>query len=285
MVDGASSFKLLAVDLDGTLLDSAHRVPAGNRAALHRAHQAGIKIVLCTGRSFTETRPILDEIGLDLDASVTAGGAILTDVSTSKTIARTSIPPADAHAATEWLQRRGYAVLWLYDPDQAGFDGYDIAGPRRHAKYDRWVARTPCDVRSIDRIPDEGFAPVRITIVDEAAVLAQVSAEFGPAFQDRLTHNFLRVPTTDTMIIEAFARSVDKWNGVAKLCRRWKIDPRHTVAVGDDVNDVEMVRRAGLGVAVANACAAVKGVARRITGSNDDCGVAKLLDELLDGSA
>ena len=87
MVDGASSFKLLAVDLDGTLLDSAHRVPARNRAALHRAHQAEIKIVLCTGRSFTETRPILDEIGLDLDASVTAGGAILTDVATSKTIA------------------------------------------------------------------------------------------------------------------------------------------------------------------------------------------------------
>jgi len=280
VVDGASSFKLLAVDLDGTLLDSAHRVPTRNRAALHRAHQAGIKIVLCTGRSFTETRPILDEIGLDLDASVTAGGAILTDVATSKTIARTSIPREDAHAATEWFQRRGYAVLWLYDPDEAGFDGYDIAGPRRHAKYDRWVARTPCDVRSIDHIPDDGIDPVRITIVDDAAVLAQVSAEFGSA-----SHNFLRVPTTDTMIIEAFARSVDKWNGVAKLCRRWKIDPRHTVAVGDDVNDVEMVRRAGLGVAVANACAAVKGVARRITGSNDDCGVAKLLDELLDGGA
>jgi Cof subfamily protein (haloacid dehalogenase superfamily) len=285
MVAATPAFELLAVDLDGTLLDSAHRVPGRNRVALHRVHQAGVKIVLCTGRSFTETRPILDEIGLDLDAAVTAGGAILTDVATSRTIERSPIPHDDARAATKWFQQRGYAVLWLYDPDEAGFDGYDIAGPRRHANYDRWLARTPCQVRGIAHIPDDGFAPVRVTIVDEASVLTQVSAEFAARFEGRLTHNFLRVPTADAMIIEAFAWTVDKWNAVRKLCRRWRIDPRNTVAIGDDVNDLQMIRHAGLGAAVANGSRAVKDVARRITGSNDDCGVADLLDELVDGQS
>jgi Cof subfamily protein (haloacid dehalogenase superfamily) len=282
-VDAAGAFELLAVDLDGTLLDSQHRVPVRNRLALHDAHQAGMKIVLCTGRSFTETRPILDEIGLELDATVTAGGAILTDVATSRTIDRWPIPRDDARAVTQWFQQRGYAVLWLYDSDEAGFDGYDIAGPRRHANYVRWVQRTPCDVRSIDRIPDEPFTPVRITIVDDTTVLKRVSAEFGPEFHGRLRHNFLRVPTADAMIIEAFAWEVDKWSGVEKLCRRWNIDPCHTVAIGDDVNDVQMIRRAGLGVAVANAQPAVKAAAKRVMGTNDDCGVADLLVELLDG--
>ena len=80
--------ELLAIDLDGTLLDSSHRVPPENRAALHAAHAAGIRIVLCTGRSFPETRPVLDEIGLDLDATVTVFGAVLTDVRTGRTLER-----------------------------------------------------------------------------------------------------------------------------------------------------------------------------------------------------
>jgi hypothetical protein len=68
---------------------------------------------------------------------------------------------------------------------------------------------------------------------------------------------------------------------VQKLCRRWRIDPQRTAAIGDDRNDLVLVQRAGLGVAVANADATVRAAASRIVASNDECGVAEWIRDLL----
>lgn len=275
-------YDLLAIDLDGTLLDTQHALPPANREALHRAHVAGIKLVLCTGRAFTETRPILADIGLDLDATVSVFGALVTDVASGRTLERTAIPLDDAHAVTAWLQERGYPVLWLTDPNEAGFDGYLLDGPRRHPAVDRWLERSPCVVRAVAQVPAGCVAPVRLSIIDEDDVLEAVSTGLHEAFDGRLTHNVLHAPPYSLSLIEAFAPQVSKWYGVEKLCRRWNIDVRRTVAVGDDVNDVAMIRQAGLGVAVANAKPPVYAVADRVTDSNDACGVARLIDELMD---
>ncbi len=276
-------YRLLAVDLDGSLLDSQHALPPRNREALHRAHERGIRIVLCTGRSFTETRPILEAIGLDLDATVTVTGALVTDLPTGRTWERTPLSLPLAHEVTGWFQQRGYTVLWLLDCDEVGFDGYAIAGPRRHAAVDRWLAQAPVNVRCIDRTPTDSPAPLRVTIVDETSVLETVADDLRAAFDTRVTHNVLRVPAYGFTVVEVFAPQVNKWYGIEKLCRRWQIDPARTVAVGDDVNDVEMIRRAGLGVAMANAQPALRAVARHFTISNDECGVAALIERLLVG--
>jgi hypothetical protein len=275
-------YDLLAIDLDGTLLNSQHALPPENRAALHRAHGAGLKIVLCTGRSFTETQPVIGQIGLDLDATVTVFGALVTEVASGRTLDRTPIPLDLAFAVTEWFQQQGFPVLWLTDPNEIGSDGYVLAGPRRHPAVDAWIERSPCVVQNVDRLPADCPAPVRISIIEEEDVLAAVSARLHAEFDGRLTHNVLHAPPYRLSLIETFAPGVNKWYGIAKLCRRWGIDPRRTVAIGDDVNDVDMLRRAGLGVAVANACSAARDAADRITDSNDACGVAKWIEELLD---
>lgn len=275
------SYDLLAIDLDGTLLDSQHALPPRNRAALHRAHDAGLRIVLCTGRSFTETRAVLGQIGLDLDATVTVFGALVTDAATGQTLDRTPIPLPAAFAATEWFGQQGFPVLWLTDPNEAGTDGYVLAGPRRHPAVDVWIERSACVVENVDRLPTGCAAPLRISIIEENDVLEAVSARLRTAFDGRLTHNVLHAPPYRLSLIEAFAPIVNKWYGIAKLCRRWAVDPRRTVAIGDDVNDVDMIREAGLGVAVANACPPVRQVADRLTDSNDACGVAKVIEELL----
>lgn len=283
-VSSTADYQLFAIDLDGTLLDSGHRLPPRNRTALHAAHESGFKIVLCTGRSFTETRPILDEIGLDLDATVTIGGALLTDVATGRTIDRTPIALKVARESTEWFWQRGYLVMWFYDASEAGFDGYLIDGPRRHAAIDRWLENTPCRMREIGALPDDGRAPLRVTVVDDIEVLDNVSDEFQRAFDGRMTNNIIRVPTYGFTVLEAFDATVNKWYGIEKLCRRWCVDSRRTVAIGDDVNDLPMVRQAGLGVAVANAKPLVRTAAQRVVPSNDECGVADLIEELLRSS-
>ena len=273
---------LLAIDLDGTLLDSQHELPARNRDALHRAHEAGLKIVLCTGRSFTETRPILARIGLDLDAAVTVFGALVTEVATGRTLERTAIPRDVARDLTAWFGRQGFPVLWLTDPNEAGTDGFMLAGPRRHPAVDEWLKRSPCVVAGVDRLPEEYAAPVRLSIIEESVVLESVSAALAAAFDGRVTHNVLHAPPYRLSLIEAFAPMVNKWLGIEKLCRRWRIEPRRTVAIGDDVNDLDLLREAGLGVAMANARPAVQAAAKRVTDSNDACGVARVIEELLD---
>ncbi len=277
----ASKYDLLAIDLDGTLLDSQHTVPAANRDALHRAHAAGIKVVLCTGRAFAETRPVLEQIGLDLDAAVAVFGAVVAEATTGRTLYRTPIASATARAVTEWFGQAGYAVMWLTDAHETGADGYVINGSKRHAAVDRWIAWTPCQVQQVDRLPADAAAPVRISIIDETAELDGMSARLRTAFGDRLRHHVLCAPPYQLSLIEAYAPRVNKWYGIGKLCRRWKIDRRRTVAVGDDVNDIDMVEHAGLGVAMANANPALRAVADRVTAGNDACGVAQLVDELL----
>lgn len=274
-------YNLLAIDLDGTLLDSDHLLPEDNRAALHRAHDAGWRVVLCTGRAFTETRPIIDQIGLDLDATVTVFGALVSDARSGRTLHRRAIPLDVARQVTTWFQLDGYPVLWLTDPDEAGDDGFIVAGPRRHPAVDAWMERSPCKVRNVPTLPTAPAAPVRLSIIDEADTLFDISARLRAAFDGALVHNVLHAPPYRLSLIEAFEPLVNKWYGVELLCRRWNIDPQRTVAIGDDVNDLAMIAHAGLGVAMANARPAVKEAADRIAGTNDECGVARLIDDLL----
>jgi Cof subfamily protein (haloacid dehalogenase superfamily) len=281
-LENARRYELLAVDLDGTLLDPQHQLPPQNRDALHRAHKAGMRIVLCTGRSYPETRPILNQIGLDLDAAVTVFGALVTDVRTGQTLERVEFPLNVAHELTDWFLARGFTVLWLTDGDKAGSDGYLIDGTRRHPAVDSWLQRTPCRVTPVQELTDDVYAPVRISVVDDLDLLKAASAELRPAFDGRITHNLLCVPVYRLNLIETFAPQVNKWYGIAWLCRRWNIDPQRTVAIGDDVNDLAMVASAGLGVAMGNAHPEVKRAAQRETGDNDSCGVAALIDTLLD---
>ncbi|MBK9118987.1 MAG: HAD family phosphatase [Phycisphaerales bacterium] len=278
-------YDLLAIDLDGTLLDERHTVPRSNRAALHRAHEAGWRIVLCTGRAFTETRPVLQEIGLDLDATVTVFGALVSDARTGETLQRTALDRQTARRVTDWFLERGLPVLWLTDAQEVGHDGYVIAGRRRHPAVDRWVERTPCHVTAVSTLPAEAAAPVRLSVIDDLKALDEVSAALHLAFGESVRHNILRAPPYDLSLIETFAPVVNKWYGIAWLCRRWGLDPRRTVAVGDDVNDLDMLRNAGLGVAMGNARDVVKAAAARTVAPHHECGVAQLLDELLTPSA
>ncbi|MCG3128888.1 MAG: Phosphatase YwpJ [Phycisphaerae bacterium] len=275
---------LVAIDLDGTLLNTRHVVSPENRAALHRAHQAGIRIVLCTGRSLPETRAVMSEIGLDLDASVTVSGAIVTDLAADRTIEYEPMTLDTAQRATDWFQARGYAVLWLNDRDREGRDGYVFDGPRRHAAYDRWLQMAPCRVDARPW-PSNGLTPpARISIIDEIDALETMALDFAAKHRGQVAFNVIRAPVYSLTVIECFAPAVNKWSGVLKLCRRWNIDPRRTAAVGDDMNDIPMITHAGVGIAMGNAQPAVKAAAGRLTGTNDEHGVAQLLDAILAGA-
>lgn len=274
-------YQLLAIDLDGTLLDSAHALPARNREALHRAHEAGIRVVLCTGRSFTETRGVLEQIGLDLDATITVGGALLSDARTGETLESCPMSAALARRVGQWFRRDGYALLWLHDAHAGGDDGFAVSGALRHPAVDIWLTRSPCRMRPASEIPPEFPPTLRISVVNEDEPLQSLARRFLREFGDEVSCNVIHVPAYRFTVLESFAGAVTKWSGIERLCRRWGIDPRQTVAIGDDVNDVSMLASAGLGVAVANARPAALAAAQLRVAGNDECGVAELIERLL----
>lgn len=275
-------YRLVAIDVDGTLLDSSHRIPAANRAALHRAHEAGLRIVLCTGRTFTETRPILDELGLDLDAAICTFGATVNDARSGATWHRAALPGETATRAAGWLAQRGYSVLWMTDPNEAGHDGFLLPGARRHPGYERWLARTPCRVRPVSGAGACDSPALRLSVIDDDAPLRATSEALMAEFGERLVHNVLRAPAYEVTVVELFAPGVNKWTGIQALCRRWGIPEAATVAIGDDVNDLAMLSQAGLGVAMGNAAPIVRAAARRLTAAHDQAGVARVIEALLD---
>ncbi len=278
------AYRLLAVDVDGTLLNSANSLPPANREALHRAHEAGLTVCLCTGRCYTETRPVIEAIGLDLDAAVCVFGALLCDAQSGRTIHRWPIPRHTARRLLEFFAAQDEPALVLHDRTETGVDYYLVRGRRHAQEYERWLDLAPTKVTRVDRWPDDAPEPLRIGVIvdpaDAAVARERLTAAFPPT---ELKCNAIFAPNYRLHVLECFAPQVNKWFALRQLAHDRGIRPSEVVAIGDDVNDVEMIRSAGLGVAMGNAIPAVKSAAKCYTGTNDEAGVAAFIDRMLAG--
>jgi 5-amino-6-(5-phospho-D-ribitylamino)uracil phosphatase len=272
---------LIAIDLDGTLVRRDGSLSPANRDALHKAHDSGAKIVLCTGRALPETRPVLEKIGLDLDAVITAGGAMISDARSGETLHSTAIPDPVCHDAVAWFVENEYCVIWLHDGRRHDNDGFAIAGPRRHTAVDYWLSRTACTIRAVPATPAGAGSALRLTIIDDDGPLRALAPRFAARFDGRMSHNVIHVRSYDFTVLECFDATVNKWTAIQKLCAGWNLPESHTAAIGDDVNDIPMLRHAGVGLAVENATAEVQAVASRCVRRGDEDGVAEAINWLL----
>src|SRR5207244_11185583 len=108
-----------------------------------------------------------------------------------------------------------------------------------------------------------------------------VGRPLGAGLGERVVRQSLYVPAYGVEVLEVFDPAVNKWEGVLHVARRHGIEPEEIVAVGDDLNDLPMLRHAGLGVAMGNARPEAKAAAKRVIGSNAEEGLAKFLEELV----
>jgi HAD superfamily hydrolase (TIGR01484 family) len=266
--------KLLAIDLDGTLLNSRNEISPANRAALHRAHDAGVRVCVCTGRCLTESRPALDAIGLDLDDVVCACGALVCRARTGETVSCATMEEGVARDATRFFLGRDISVAILHDVWSAGIDYTFVRSRSVHPGYARWFKAAH----------DEPWAapPVRVTVIESADRLPAIERDVVQRFgADRAHYNAIHLPAYDLAVFELFAPGINKRVGVSRLCETYGIDMASVAAIGDGVNDVELLAGVGVGVVVANACDAAKAVADVTVPSNDDDGVAAAVELLL----
>lgn len=295
-------YRLLAIDLDGTLLDPTGHVSAANIAAVHAAREAGARVVVCTGRGLVESAHILATIE-QTDPVVVAGGSIIADPVTKHTLHRFSIAPAIVRRVAERLIAHRHPVLVLKDPAQTGFD-YLIVQGRERLPLDPvtqwWFEKLRVRVQFAEHL-DEDQHPdhtVRVGACGLSSVFAQLKADLADAAGDAAhIHHFpavvgpehaSRIPPGESLhILELFDLAATKWSAITRLAQQWGIAHADIAAIGDEINDVSMIqgtaRAGGLGVAMGNAVPIVKDIATRHTKPNADNGVAHAINQMLAG--
>ncbi|MBL8886675.1 MAG: HAD hydrolase family protein [Phycisphaerales bacterium] len=290
-------YRLLALDLDGTLFNPESIVPPANIEAVDRARAAGLKVIVCTGRGLLECVGGLEAIN-QRDPVVVAGGAIIADPVTRTTIHRFNIHQSLVHNAVEIILASKHAALVLKDPLQAGFD-YLVVNPEGcplDPVSQWWFSKMNVEVRYTESLTNDPcpLATVRIGACGRGRVLDGPKGQLIAALGDRaVIHNFPAVVAPEHAqgvekgeslnILEIFDRDATKWSAISYLAREWDIPAAEIIAIGDEINDVSMIEGAGLGIAMGNAIPATKAIANRVTLSNAECGVAHAIDRVLGG--
>ncbi len=290
-------YDLIAIDLDGTLLDSRRRVSAANIAAVRAAREAGIQVVVCTGRGLIESMEAVKAID-QTDPVVVAGGSIVSCPVTTRTLHRFSLNSAMVERAVERLLNHRHPVMILKDPVAAEFDYLVVQGSERHPLDPVtlwWFERMGVKVRYVDHLHADEHPEhsVRLGVCGLSGVMGEIHDDIHEVFGEHANmHHFPAVlepehaaklpPGQKLHILEVFDRTASKWSAIQWLAK--DTPPARICAIGDEINDVSMITGAGLGVAMGNAIPAVRDVAQRHTGTNDEDGVAYAIGRVLDGT-
>lgn len=274
-------FRLLAVDIDGTLVNSSDELTADTRAALRRAGLAGIRVVLATGRRYSRTLPLVEPLGIDVPL-VTAGGALVKDPADHRTLFQARFAPEVLRATLEAIDRAGFAPLLCGDTFGEGFDYYVAREDGHNPAVAEYLALNPGCGRLwptlIRKPPPDAFMGFTMGTREEMLAL---DAAIHRVLPGALATNVLRSPRYKGFLFEFSPSGVTKWSGVCHLAEGWRISSDEICAVGDDVNDLPMIRAAGLGVAMGNAQPHVRQAADRIAPTHDEDGLVQVVEWLL----
>lgn len=274
-------YRLLITDLDGTLLDRQGRVSARNLDAIRRLQDSGVEVIPATGRALRECGHVLDFIRHEGHA-ITAGGALVHDARDGSVVLRRGPCPDTVRHVARVLSEYEHLVQLLQDHTQAGVD-YVIVGEQRFDPATEWWFETlPLTYRRVPSLAhhDEQGHTVRVGTVARGELLGPIVERLRGELGDLIAVQHWSALTAEaatgssTHILEAFGRGVNKWTAIETLCAEYGIDPKETVAVGDGLNDLEMVREAGLGIAMANADPRIAAVADSRVGHHDSHGFA-----------
>jgi len=276
-----ASYRMIAIDLDGTLLAPDGSVSPRAKAAIHKALAAGLLVCFATGRNYTESRMVLDAVE-HYSTAVFVGGAMVIDTKHGKTLHRMGMQPQLAREICGVFESLGHAALALQDTALAGVDYLATADVKLDAATSQWMEVTAAKIKRISGLARHAHEhTIRVGIVASPLDIARVRQIIQERFGERVICQSLLVPSYDVEVLEVFDPAVNKWEGLLQVARTHGIEPAQIVAIGDDVNDLTMIKSAGLGVAMGNAKPEVLAAAKRVIKRNDQDGLAEFLEELV----
>lgn len=282
--------RLLALDLDGTLLNSHGAISGTNRAALQHARANGVLVALVTGRRFRDARPIALELGLDVPL-ISHNGALTKHARTLETVAAHLLPLAEAREVLATGRKLNHDAMVSDDAEGAGLLVYDYINPANHAlkKYIEWANTIHGDEqarRSVIKVASlEDYltrAPIHIAYSGGCQAMLELGERLCAELGDRVQVLYTLYPTKDFALVDILNARASKGVGLADVAQRYGIRREEVMAIGDNHNDVEMLNFAGTPVVMANAEPELKSHARYyLTNSNDEHGVARAIERFI----
>ena len=265
-------YKLIAMDLDGTLNNDQKIITEKTKAALMAAQKKGIRLALASARpspGLFKERDILrlqDHKGILMSYN---GGRIV-DAETGKVLFETSMDLQQTKQVLRFLETLPVTPILddgvqFYVSDKNGF------------KVDYECRNNNMVCSEVENLADFlTFAPIKILMSVLPKQLPQVQSEIAAFLPESLT-----VVQTADFYLEVIPKVINKGQGIRDICAVLGIDPSEVISFGDAANDIPMLREAGMGVAMGNAAEAVMAAANMVTLSNNDDGIAVALEKLL----
>ncbi|MEK2491392.1 HAD family hydrolase [Kitasatospora purpeofusca] len=264
---GGLPFKLVATDLDGTLLSSSETVSARTRAALATATSAGALHIIVTGRSATWARPVFDEIGYR-GIAVCGQGAQVYDAGAHKLLTSLTLDRRVAALAIEKIEAETGPLAIAANQD--GLEGDVLAGPGYRLQIGSELPVVQVGAHELLTSPISKLYIQHSELSDDALAEAARNA----------AGDLVGVVMAGAGVVELLPLGLSKATGLAVAARRLGVTAADTIAFGDMPNDVPMFGWARHGVAMANAHRELLAVADEVTLSNDEDGVAAVLERL-----
>ena len=259
--------RLLAVDLDFTLLDAEREIAGENRAAVLRALEAGVAVVLASGRGCAGMRRYAGELGLE-GPMVTCNGALV--VTPSGGIVKEHVMAPERLSRVIEFARSGGHHLHLYCRDEVLMASHT---PWADVYVQKAKQHPP---RAVGWDGMMGATPNKAIIVTSPETVRAIEGEARGLFEEPEA-----VTLSEPEYLEFLCPEASKATGLAAVAELLGVSQEETAAIGDYYNDVPMLRWAGVSAAVGNAPEDVKAAANLVVGAHHEHGVAEFIDYLL----
>ena len=260
--------KLIASDMDDTLLNKDCQISPRNEAAIRKALDAGKIFLIATGRMYVSVRPYAQKLSLDVPL-LTYNGDLVKGSQSGKVYIEHKMKLPTANEVLAYCREKGY-YLQLY------------VGDSILIKQENDCSRMYTKISGIqttaigDALYHTDEEPYKILVMTKSEEFADVWQQFKEDFAGKLD-----VTSSKDNFLELMEPGVNKWEAVKSVAASYGVQPQEIMCIGDSNNDVKMIANAGIGVAVANAKDSVKQNAKIITASNNDDGVALVIESIL----
>ncbi len=272
--------RLLAIDIDGTLLDTRFQLSQANRQAVLAAREAGVEIVLVTGRRFGSALPIVQQLPIDLTV-ISSGGAVVKS-KTGATLWRQLLRKEQARAVLAAAGRDRKFAFLLFDREGVGQIVTETLQPE-HPSARRYLERSRPDLKQVARLEDALTEdPIQVLFAGALAPLRQLEEKLKHApFAHSISLARTEYPLRDLILLDVLDRACNKGRALARWAAHRGLRAQETMAIGDNWNDREMLEFAGLPVLMGNSSEELKQTGWAVTGSNDEDGVAAAITRYL----
>ncbi|MFC0324043.1 Cof-type HAD-IIB family hydrolase [Gallibacterium melopsittaci] len=264
-------YKLLATDMDGTLLDKQKNISIRNQQAIHAAKQAGVKIVLASGRPLEGLQPYLQQLDLlGEDDYVLCFNGALVQRSDGTIITRQEMTGKDCKMLVDYAEQFG-----VFNHAFSETRGLIAPHANQYSQHDADINRINLNIINFSILADD--EPVIKTMwVDQPEKLDAALAKLPTHITEQYT-----VVRSTPFFLEFLPPAANKGSGIDKLAQHLNLQAEEIICIGDAGNDLHMIEYAGLGVAMGNATDEVKAIANYITADNLNSGVAEVIEKFI----